>query len=68
MTDPLLKRAYGVAVLLPKDEQDAVAEWLLAELVSEEEWEGRFAGTQGALTSLAREALDEHKPKNHFES
>lgn len=67
MTD-LLTKAFDDASRLPEDERDAVAEWLLAELASEEQWEGRFAGTQGALTSLAREALDEHKPKNHFES
>ncbi len=67
MTD-LLKKAFDAASRLPEDEQDAVAGWLLADLASEEKWDERFAGTRGALTSLAREALDEHKPKNHFES
>lgn len=60
MTD-LLKKAFDAASRLPEDEQDAVAEWLLAELASEEGWEGRFAKTQGALSTLAREALDEHE-------
>jgi len=59
MTD-LLKKAFDAASQLPEDEQDAVAEWLLAELASEEGWEGRFAGTQDALSALAREASDEH--------
>ena len=60
MTD-LLKKAFEAASRLPEEEQDAVAEWLLAELASEEEWEGRFTNTQGALSVLAREALNEHK-------
>lgn len=60
MTD-LLKRAFDAASRLPEEEQDAVAEWLLAELASEEGWDKRFAGTQGALSSLAREALYEHE-------
>ena len=60
MTD-LLKRAFDAASRLPEDEQDAVAEWLLAELASEGEWDKRFAESQGTLSSLAREALDEHE-------
>ncbi len=56
MTD-LLKKAFDVASQLPEDEQDAVAEWLLAELTSEEGWEERFAETQDTLSVLAREAL-----------
>lgn len=60
MTD-LLKKAFDVASQLPKEEQDAVAEWLLAELASEEGWEERFAGTQDVLSVLAREASEEHQ-------
>jgi hypothetical protein len=56
MTD-LLKKAFDAASRLPKDEQDAVAEWLLAELASEEEWRWRLAETQDALSMLGREAL-----------
>jgi hypothetical protein len=58
LTD-LLKKAFDTASRLPEEEQDAVAEWLLAELASEEEWDERFAGTQDALSVLAREALGE---------
>jgi hypothetical protein len=57
----LLKKAFDVASRLPEDEQDAVAEWLLAELASEEGWEARFARTQDALSMLAREASEEHE-------
>ena len=60
MTD-LLKKAFDAASRLPDDEQDAVAEWLLAELASEEGWEERFAGTQDTLSVLAREASEEHR-------
>lgn len=60
MTDSL-KKAFDAAFRLPEDEQDAVAEWLLAELQSEEEWEERFARTQDTLSALAQEALDEHE-------
>jgi hypothetical protein len=48
MTD-LLKKAFDAASRLPENEQDAVAEWLFAELAAEEEWEERLAGTQGAF-------------------
>ena len=60
MTD-LLKKAFDAASRLPEDEQDAVAEWLLAELASDEKWEARLAESQDALSLLAQEALDEHK-------
>ena len=57
----LLEEAFEAASQLPGEEQDAVAEWLLAELSSEEGWGERFAETQDALSVLAREALNEHK-------
>lgn len=60
MTD-LLKEAFDAASQLPDKEQNAVAEWLLAELASEEGWEERFTETQNALSFLAREALEEHR-------
>jgi hypothetical protein len=44
---------------LPEDEQKAVAEWLLTELASEEEWDERFAETQSHLSALAQKALRE---------
>jgi hypothetical protein len=57
----LLRKAFDAASRLPDDEQDAVAEWLLAELAAEEDWERRFAGTQNALSVLAREASEERE-------
>ncbi len=60
MTD-LLNKAFEAASRLPKDEQNALAEWLLAELASEEGWRVRFTETHDSLSVLAREALDEHQ-------
>jgi hypothetical protein len=42
----LLKKAFDAASRLPADEQDVVAEWLLAELATEQDWERRFARTR----------------------
>jgi hypothetical protein len=53
----LLKKAFDAVSRLPDDEQDAMAELLLAELASEEKWEERFAKSQGALSLLAQESL-----------
>jgi hypothetical protein len=57
----LLKKTFDAVPQLPEDEQDAVAEWLLAELASEAEWGEHFTETQDALSVLAREALDENE-------
>ena len=57
----LLKKAFVVVSRLPEKEQDVVAEWLLAELASEEGWDRRFAETQDALSVLARDAAGEHE-------
>jgi hypothetical protein len=57
----LLKEAFDAASRLPEDAQEAVADLLLAEISSEEDWEARFTETQQALSTLSREALDEHE-------
>ncbi len=60
MTDSL-KKAFDATSRLPEEEQNAVAEWLLAELASEEGWGVRFAETHDALSALAQKALTEHE-------
>jgi hypothetical protein len=55
----LLNKAFAAASRLPRGEQDALAEWLLAELASEEGWGEHFAETHNSLSVLAREALNE---------
>ena len=57
----LLKKAFDEAAKLDQVEQEALARWLLDELRSERRWEELCAGSQGALSRLADEALDEHR-------
>ena len=49
-----------VSKLSPK-EQDALADWLLAELESDRRWNKRFADSQDVLSKLASEALAEQR-------
>jgi hypothetical protein len=56
-----LEEAFAQASKLPQREQDALGDWLLAELESEQRWDHLFAGTQGALAQLGKEALAEHR-------
>ena len=49
-----------VSKLSPK-EQDALADWLLAELESERRWDKRFADSQDEFSKLASEAVAEHR-------
>ena len=57
----LLKKAFAEASNLPPAEQDAVANWLLAELASERRWDEAFASSGSALERLADEALEDHR-------
>lgn len=56
-----LEKAFAVAAKLPATEQDAFAEFLLAELQSEERWARAFASSQDELAKLAQEALAEYR-------
>lgn len=58
LTARLEKVFTEVSKLSPK-EQDALADWLLAELESERRWDRRFADSQDVLSKLASEALAE---------
>ena len=55
----LLERAFEQAARLPEEDQDALAEMLLADLESEERWAQAFAKSQDKLALLARDALRE---------
>ena len=55
----LLEKAFGEAAKLPPEDQDALAEQLLADLESERRWAEAFARSQGKLALLADEALAE---------
>ncbi|HYO50653.1 MAG TPA: hypothetical protein VEW94_12455 [Chloroflexia bacterium] len=57
----LLEKAFTEAAKLPKQEQDALAAWILEELASERRWEEAFAASGDILDQLAEEALAEHR-------
>jgi urease gamma subunit len=56
-----LEKAFAEAAKLPPHEQDALAQWILAELASERRWDEAFASSQDALAQLADEAIEEHR-------
>ena len=57
----LLEKALNKINALPPEEQDAVASLILEEIESEKRWDELFAGSQGPLAQLAREAIAEYK-------
>jgi hypothetical protein len=56
---PLLVEPFTRAMLLPPEDQDALAMILLAEMDSERGWDQLFAQSQNQLEKLAEEALAE---------
>jgi len=57
----LLEQAFQVAKQLPPVEQDAIAARLLAELVSDDEFDAKIAATADKLARLSEEALKEYR-------
>ena len=57
----VLEQAFDEASKLSETEQNALGEWLLAEIQSEREWDRAFARSQDLLARLSREALAEHR-------
>lgn len=55
----LLEEAFARVARLPDHEQDAFARWLMDELESEQRWSHAFETSQGRLSELAREALED---------
>ena len=56
-----LQDAFVEASKLPDDEQDRLAQWVLDELALERRWDSAFSASQDALSSLAHDALEEHR-------
>lgn len=56
-----LEQAFAEAGALSAEEQDAMAEWILAELRSERRWAKTFASSQDALARFANEALEDDR-------
>ena len=46
---------------LPEEQQDAIADWLIAELDDEAHLQRQFAASADALQRMADEALAEHR-------
>jgi hypothetical protein len=57
----LLNKAFAEASKLSEQDQDVIAEIVLAELASEERWHELFAKSQDLLAELSEEALAEHR-------
>ena len=58
---PTLEHAFAEAAKLPASEQEALGQWILAELESERRWDEAFAASADLLAELADEALAEHR-------
>lgn len=56
----LLDKAFEEASKLPELEQNALARWLMDEIISEKKWDKAFAESEDVLDKLADEALVEH--------
>jgi hypothetical protein len=57
----LLKEVLAKLSMLPPEQQDELAAFLLAEMEDEARWDKSFAESQDALAKLADEALEEHR-------
>jgi len=60
MVAKLLERAFDEAAKLTEEEQRELAEWILAELESDNRWAQAFSDSQEELADLADEALREY--------
>ena len=56
----LLEKAFEEASKLSELEQNALARWLIDEIMAEKKWEKAFAESEDLLEKLADEALGEH--------
>ncbi len=56
-----LETAFKRVSALPPEEQDMIADQLLAELEDERRWDEAFANSQDVLEKLAAEALEDHR-------
>jgi len=56
-----LERAFREASKLSDNEQDALAEAILTEVLGEDEWERSFSASADVLEDLADEAIEDHR-------
>jgi hypothetical protein len=62
----LLEKVIKKVGRLPKSQQNAIAEIIMEEIEDEKKWEIKFKNSQGKLSKLADEAVEEFK-KNKTE-
>ncbi|MGA3204919.1 MAG: hypothetical protein ABSF12_20690 [Bryobacteraceae bacterium] len=55
----LLEKALEKVVVLPQEEQDAIASQILASLADEDAWKKSFVEKSDVIRRMAREALEE---------
>ena len=55
----LLEKALEKVVVLPQDEQDAIASQILTSLADEDAWKKSFVEKSDVIRRMAREALEE---------
>ena len=60
----LLKKAFEAVSALPPERQNALAQMILAEIEDERRWAEAFRGSQDKLSSMAAEAIAEHRAGN----
>jgi len=58
-----LELAFSEIEKLPPAAQNEFAAWILEELHSDQRWEKLFVGSSDLLSTMADEALAEHKAK-----
>jgi hypothetical protein len=56
----LLQEAFEKVAKLSLEEQDAIAQWILAELASDRKWDEDFASSADLLNRLASEAIEDY--------
>jgi hypothetical protein len=55
----LLEKALEKVIVLPQDEQDAIASQILASLADEDAWKKSYVEKSDVMRRMAREALEE---------
>jgi hypothetical protein len=56
-----LQQAIDAVKSLPEEQQDAFAEWMLAELEDEAQWQHAFEQSAPQLQQLAKKALADYR-------
>ena len=57
----LVEKAFNALAKLPEDQQEAFAEWILAELEDEAHWDRQFAASLDQLEQLGEQALAQYR-------